>query len=103
MSSQNKYEYIKDNEKLIKNFGNLQVLNGRFGPYISFEKENYKLPKNVDINQLSLEDAMGIINSQKEKSEGDFVKEVVGGILWVSKAFVSGTALGIMAFAGTMD
>ncbi|MDR1055693.1 MAG: type I DNA topoisomerase [Prevotellaceae bacterium] len=57
----------KDKEKLIKNFDNLQILNGRYGPYISFEKENYRIPKGVEAALLTLEEAMGIVNKQKEK------------------------------------
>ncbi|MGI6049047.1 MAG: type I DNA topoisomerase, partial [Petrimonas sp.] len=38
----------KDKEKIIKAFAEepeLQVLNGRYGPYIAYKKENYKIPK----------------------------------------------------------
>ncbi len=38
----------KDREKIIKTFAEdaeLQVLNGRYGPYIAYKKENYKIPK----------------------------------------------------------
>ena len=35
-----------DRNKLIKAFDNgIQILNGRFGPYISYEKKNFKIPK----------------------------------------------------------
>ena len=39
----------------------MQVLNGRFGPYISFEKANYKIPKDKDAGQLTLAECMEII------------------------------------------
>lgn len=38
----------KDAEKFIKSFDeepDLQILNGRWGPYIKFKKKNYKIPK----------------------------------------------------------
>lgn len=39
----------------------LEVIKGRFGPYISFEKNNYKLPKGTDPMALTLEDCKKII------------------------------------------
>ena len=45
----------------------LEVINGRFGPYISYNKKNYKLPKGVDIATLELEKCLEIIKEQDEK------------------------------------
>ena len=45
----------------------LQVLNGRYGPYLSYEKKNYKIPSGKEPSELTLEDCMAIIESQKEK------------------------------------
>jgi DNA topoisomerase-1 len=56
-------------ERIIKTFDNepaLQVLNGRFGPYIAYDGSNYKLPKSVTPAELSLEECMEIVNKQKE-------------------------------------
>ena len=56
-------------ERIIKTFDNepaLQVLNGRFGPYIAYDGSNYKLPKGVTPAELSLEECMEIVNKQKE-------------------------------------
>ena len=39
----------------------LQILKGRFGPYISFEKKNYKIPKEFVPEEMSLEDCKIII------------------------------------------
>ncbi len=39
----------------------LQVLNGRYGPYISFQKKNYRIPKGRKPEDLSLEDCREII------------------------------------------
>ena len=55
--------------RLIKSFDEepqLQILNGRFGPYISFNKQNYKIPKNFGTEpaNLSLEDCRKIISEQ---------------------------------------
>jgi DNA topoisomerase I len=54
----------KDRNKTIKTFENepgLQVLNGRWGPYITFNKENYKIPKDVEPSSLDYEACMKII------------------------------------------
>lgn len=60
----------KDQEKILKTFEEdpeVQVLNGRFGPYISYKKTNYKIPKKTDIESLTFEDSMKIINSTEKK------------------------------------
>ena len=56
--------------RLIKTFAEepeLEVLNGRYGPYISYKKKNYKLPKDCVPAELDLETCMGIIKEQDEK------------------------------------
>ena len=55
----------KDKEKIIQTFEEepgLIVQHGRYGPYISFEKRNYKIPKTVKPEELTLEDVRKIIN-----------------------------------------
>ena len=44
----------------------LKVLNGRWGPYISFKKKNYKIPKKMKAEELSLEDCKKIIAEAPE-------------------------------------
>lgn len=59
-----------DQNKLIKAFpedAELLVLNGRFGPYISFQKENYKVPKAKNPPDLSYKDCLAIIAESKKK------------------------------------
>jgi DNA topoisomerase-1 len=54
----------KDLNALIKVFEEnpeVRLLNGRWGPYISFKKNNYKIPKNTDAAQLSFDDCMKLI------------------------------------------
>lgn len=54
----------KDREKIIKTFDEepgLQILNGRYGPYIAFEKKNYKIPKTQEPADLTLEMCKEII------------------------------------------
>ncbi len=58
-----------EREKVIKVFEgeNLSILNGRWGPYISFNDQNYKIPKNTDPAKLELDDCKEIIKNQKQK------------------------------------
>lgn len=59
----------QESERLLKVFAedeNLQILNGRFGPYIVFEKANYKIPKTTDPQSLSYEDCLAIIKEAQE-------------------------------------
>ena len=58
--------------KIIKTFEEepgLQILNGRYGPYIAFEKKNYKIPENVDPKDLDLQTCFKVIELQKLKGE----------------------------------
>lgn len=53
-----------DLQKVIREFveaPDLKVLNGRFGPYISYQKKNYKIPKSTDPASLNLDDCMKLI------------------------------------------
>jgi DNA topoisomerase-1 len=45
----------------------MQVLNGRFGPYIAYKGKNYKIAKGTDPTALTYEDAKKIIESESEK------------------------------------
>ena len=50
-----------DLEKVIKTFGNINVLKGRFGPYIECDKNNYKIPKGTEVDSLTEEMCKKII------------------------------------------
>lgn len=60
-----------DSKKLVKTFDEdpeLQILNGRYGMYLSYKKSNYKLPKTVeDPAALTREECLAIIESQGSK------------------------------------
>ncbi len=58
-----------DKNKTINEFedGNIQVLNGRYGPYIKAGRKNYRIPKGQDPKELTLEDCKTIIE-KKDKS-----------------------------------
>lgn len=54
----------KDRKALIKTFEEepeLRLLNGRWGPYISYKKKNYRIAKGTEAEKLSLDDCMKII------------------------------------------
>ena len=56
----------KDRKAVLKTFeedADLQVLNGRWGPYIKYKKKNYKIPKSTKAEELSFEDCMKIVES----------------------------------------
>ncbi len=64
----------RDNQKVLKEFQDndelIQVLNGRYGSYISYKKQNYRIPKETDAPLLTLEECRTIIaNTQPSKSK----------------------------------
>ena len=57
-----------DKKKVIRDFGDIMLLNGRYGPYLVKDKLNFRLPKGTDAEKLSKEDCIRIIeNSDKTK------------------------------------
>ena len=59
----------KDREKIIKTFEEdpeLQVLNGRYGPYIAYMKKNFKIPKSQKPEELTLEQCKAIIDGTQK-------------------------------------
>ena len=62
----------KDAAKLILNFEaeGIQVLNGRYGPYIKKEKDNYKIPKDMTAQLLTIEEIQAIIAEQGPTNKG---------------------------------
>lgn len=49
-------------EKNIADFGEIKVLNGRFGPYVTDGKKNVKVPKDTDPKSLSESDAKELLD-----------------------------------------
>ena len=59
-------------KRVIKTFPenpDLQILNGKYGPYISYEGKNYKIPDSIDASFLNMEACFKVIELQKEKAE----------------------------------
>ncbi len=64
----------RDRKKVIKTFDEepeLKVLNGRWGPYIAYNKENFRIPKDLkkDPAKLTLIDCKDIISKNKKKGK----------------------------------
>ena len=67
-----------DIDKYIKSFPErpeVQLLNGRWGPYLVIDKNNFKLPKGVDAASLSLQDCLDIAADPKNASKGNRFKK----------------------------
>ncbi len=64
-------KYVEDQERHLKKFEgeDLEILNGRYGPYIVYKGANYRLPKTMHdrVQELTLEECMEVINNQEEK------------------------------------
>lgn len=60
-----------DREKVIANFedNNVQILNGRFGPYITDGKTNVKIPKDVDPKKIDAKTAIKMIKDKTKKTK----------------------------------
>jgi len=57
-----------DLEKTVREFPeepNLKILKGKYGPYIQFNKLNYKIPKGKTAEELTLEDCRKIVTDTK--------------------------------------
>ncbi len=69
---------IADANKLIKAFEghpDVQVLNGRFGPYIKAGKKNVKIPKGKEPASLTIEECLALAEATPEK-KGRFGRRV---------------------------
>ena len=61
---------LKEKNRIIQTFAEepeLEISNGRFGPYIAYKGSNYKIPKDKDPKALTLEETMALIQSQEGK------------------------------------
>ena len=68
----------KDLDNIILSFDqdpDLRVLNGRFGPYITYKKSNYKIPKGTEPSTLTYEQCMAIVEDPKNAPKKKVVKK----------------------------
>ena len=67
-----KQKQQNEEQKHLKQFDSepeLEVLNGRFGPYLRYKGANYKLPKSIDnIEGLTVEKCLEIIQAQENRA-----------------------------------
>ena len=66
-------KHMEEAERHLKTFGEdegLEILNGRYGPYLAYNGTNYRLPKALHerAKELTYEECMQIINEQGEKA-----------------------------------
>lgn len=60
-----------EEKSLLKSFAedaDLSIRTGRFGPYLKYKTDNYKLPKDVDPTSMSYEDCMKLIAETPAKT-----------------------------------
>src|SRR5690554_1429647 len=65
-----KEKRIEDAKKIIKTFpedDSVQLLNGRWGPYLKIGKNNFKLPKDIEVEKLTYEECIEISKNQPQK------------------------------------
>ena len=68
----------KDLDNIILTFKqdpDIQVLNGRFGPYIAYKKTNYKIPKGTEPSTLTYEQCLAIVEDPKNAPKKKAVKK----------------------------
>ena len=67
-------------KKVLKTFDeepDLKVMNGRYGPYIVYKKQNVKIPKGKDAENLTLEECREIVADEANLSKGGARKRSV--------------------------
>ncbi|MCD8043043.1 MAG: type I DNA topoisomerase [Tannerellaceae bacterium] len=69
-----KEKRIKDEQRFLKKFDEdpeLEILNGRYGPYIAYKGKNYRIPKTVqEPATLSFDECMKIVTTAADKPAG---------------------------------
>ena len=62
----------KDVENTIMTFDNdpdMKVLNGRFGPYVSYKKKNYRIAKDIDPKSLTYDDCLKLVEADPKAAK----------------------------------
>ncbi|MBR1631251.1 MAG: type I DNA topoisomerase [Paludibacteraceae bacterium] len=55
-----------ERNKVISTFGDIQVINGRYGPYFTCNGVNYKIPKTLDAKSLTEEQCRALMTEQPD-------------------------------------
>lgn len=64
---------LKDQNKVLRTFpedAELSVLNGRWGPYIKYKKENYKIPKTADPAKITYQECLELVSHPPARKKG---------------------------------
>ena len=57
-------------KKLIADFGDIKVLNGMYGPYITDGKKNAKIPKDTEAKDITEDQAKKLLDEAPAKGKG---------------------------------
>ncbi|MEA1985974.1 MAG: type I DNA topoisomerase [Candidatus Marinimicrobia bacterium] len=70
-----KESIIEKQKNILKEYENGEIIvqKGRYGPYIKFKSKNYKIPKIIDAENITLEECKDII--EKKGKGGNLIKE----------------------------
>jgi DNA topoisomerase I len=81
--------------RIIKEFGHagVQVLNGRYGPYITDGKKNGKIPKDRDPKTLTLEECQALLAAAPERGTNRWGRKAPGKIAGKTAAATVGAVL----------
>ena len=85
---------IADANRLIRDFpdAGIQVLNGRYGPYITDKQRNAKIPKDRDPKSLSLEECQALLAAAPLRTFGKWGRK--GGKFGGARGAPKGTPKG---------
>lgn len=60
---------MKANANAIQDFGTIQILDGKYGPYIKKGKDNFKIPKDKDAKTMTKEECEAIVAETNKKKK----------------------------------
>jgi len=85
---------IADANRLILDFpdAGIQVLNGRYGPYITDKSRNAKIPKDKEPKSLSLEECRALLAAAPERSFGKWGRKGAKGAKGAQKSPLKASA-----------
>jgi DNA topoisomerase-1 len=57
---------VSEKQKIISDFGEIKIVNGRYGPYLTSEGKNYRIPKGTDPASLNKEECLKIMENNNK-------------------------------------
>ncbi len=55
---------------VLREWGTIQIINGRYGPYLKAGDQNYRIPKGTDVSTLTEADCQAIISGSQPTAKG---------------------------------